>query len=391
MSAGHPRQRTPRARGAPHAPDQILTDHRFMRLALALGRRGHGRVWPNPSVGCVLVKDGSVVGRGWTQAGGRPHAETEALQRAGSRAQGATCYVTLEPCANWGHTAPCAKALVERGVARVVIGCIDPDPRVNGKGIAWLQEAGLDVTVGCLEAEARAAHLGLYRRIMDRRPMVTLKLAQSLDGKIAALTGRSQWLTGALARAAGHALRAEHDAVLVGVGTALLDDPALDCRLPGLTAASPVRVVADRRLRLPLSSRLARSAGRQPLWVVTRSDAPVEARQGLAAAGAVLLDLPEDPGGAPDSPAPLLAVLAARGITRLLVEGGMGIASTLLAADLVDRLYLFTAPLVLGDDAHGWAGRLGLESPVGARRWRAQDERWFDEDRLIVLTPDGAS
>ena len=195
-----------------------------MGLALALGERHLGRTAPNPSVGCVIVKDGLVVGRGWTQPGGRPHAEAEALARAGDAARGATAYVTLEPCSNWGKTPPCTKGLIEAGISRVVIGCVDPDPRVDGKGIAWLREAGLEVTTGVMEADALAQNLGLYRRIRDGRPMVGLKLAMSLDGRIATRTGDSQWITGEAARRFGHRLRAAHDAIMVGSGTALADD-----------------------------------------------------------------------------------------------------------------------------------------------------------------------
>ncbi|MBT3397327.1 MAG: bifunctional diaminohydroxyphosphoribosylaminopyrimidine deaminase/5-amino-6-(5-phosphoribosylamino)uracil reductase RibD, partial [Alphaproteobacteria bacterium] len=216
-----------------------------MRSALALAQRGLGQVWPNPSVGCVLVKDGHPIGRGWTQPGGRPHAETEALARAGDRARGATAYVTLEPCAHHGETPPCAAALVEAGVAKVVVACRDPDTRVNGGGIDALKSAGIDVVEGVLETDAIDLNIGFFTRVQSDRPMVTLKLAASIDGRIATSAGKSKWITGPGARAHGHGLRARHDAVLVGAGTVNADDPELTCRLPGMTGRSPVRVILE--------------------------------------------------------------------------------------------------------------------------------------------------
>jgi len=340
------------------------TDHRFMGLALALGERHLGLTAPNPSVGCVIVKDGVVVGRGWTQAGGRPHAEALALARAGTAARGATAYVTLEPCSNWGKTPPCSKALIEAGLSRVVIGCVDPDPRVDGKGIAWLRQAGIEVVTGVREAEALAQNLGLYRRIRDGRPMVGLKLALSLDGRIATRTGESQWITGPAARAVGHGLRARHDAIMVGSGTALADDPELSCRLPGLLVRSPLRVVMDRRARLPASSRLEATADRLPLRHVTAAD------------------------GDTSLPA-VLTRLAADGITRLLVEGGSTLATSFLAAGLVDRLYVFSAPCLIGSDGHAAIGGLDVDRMAGARRWRVVTSRLVGEDRFSVLEPAG--
>ena len=231
-----------------------------MAGALALARRGLGRVAPNPAVGCVLVKDGHIIGRGWTLNGGRPHAETEALRRAGSAAKGATAYVTLEPCAHHGKTGPCAEALVAAGIARAVVAIEDPDPRVSGKGIAILQRAGIAVTMGVGQAAAAAINEGFFRRVRDRRPLFTLKLATSLDGRIATHTGESRWITGEKARAQAHLLRAEHDAVLIGSDTALIDDPKLTCRLPGLERVSPLRIVLDGRLRLPLTHDLVAGA-----------------------------------------------------------------------------------------------------------------------------------
>lgn len=333
-----------------------------MGLALALGERHLGCTAPNPSVGCVIVKDNVVVGRGWTQPGGRPHAEAEALARAGDAAEGATAYVTLEPCSNWGKTPPCCKGLIEAGIRRVVIGCLDPDPRVDGKGIAWLREAGLEVVVGVREAEALEQNLGLYRRIRDQRPMVGLKLALSLDGRIATRTGDSQWITGPAARAFGHRLRATHDAIMVGSGTALADDPLLSCRLPGLEGRSPVRVVMDRRGRLPETSRLVATAAELPLVHVTAAD------------------------GDPSLPA-VLTRLAEHGITRLLVEGGAALATSFLRTGLVDRLYLFGAGCLIGGDGAAAVESLGIERMAQVPRWQLLSTRLLGPDRLSVFAP----
>ena len=245
------------------AADPAL-DRRYMALALALAERGLGNVWPNPAVGCVLVRDGRIVGRGWTQPGGRPHAETEALARAGDGAQGATCYATLEPCAHHGETGPCADALVQAGIARAVVATEDPDPRVAGRGNARLEAAGIGVTRGCMEEEARALNAGFLSRVEKGRPLVTLKLASTLDGRIATHTGDSRWITGAQARARAHLLRARHDAVMVGAASALADDPALTCRLPGMADASPVRVVIDGSARLPAGHALIAAPASSP-------------------------------------------------------------------------------------------------------------------------------
>jgi len=231
-----------------------------MRSALELARRGLGIVAPNPAVGCVLVQGGRVVGRGWTQPGGRPHAETEALRRAGAASRGAVAYVTLEPCCHWGQTPPCTDALVAAGVRRVVVGAEDPDPRVSGRGIERLRAAGIEVELGiCAEAAAELA-AGFLLRMRAGRPLVTLKLATTLDGRIATHGGESQWITGPLARQRAHALRADHDAIMVGSNTAVVDDPLLTCRLAGLAARSPVRIAVDSRLRVPLTHKLVAGA-----------------------------------------------------------------------------------------------------------------------------------
>jgi len=330
-----------------------------MRAALALARRGLGRVWPNPAVGCVLVQGGHVVGRGWTQPGGRPHAETEATARAGALARGATAYVSLEPCAHWGGTPPCAEALIGAGIARAVVAIEDPDPRVSGGGVAKLRAAGIPVALGVLAVEAEELNAGFLLRMRAGRPLVTLKLATSLDGRIAAAGGDSRWVTGEAARRRGHLLRAGHDAVLIGSGTALADDPLLTCRLPGLADRSPVRVVLDGRLRLPPAARLAAGARELPTWVVTRADADPARRRALTDCGVEIVEVAADPAGGLSLPAALQA-LGHRGLTRVLVEGGSRLTAALLLAGLVDRVAWFRAPSVLGGDALPAAAALGV-------------------------------
>lgn len=328
---------------------QAGADTRWMAGALALARRGLGRVWPNPAVGCVVVNGHRIIGRGWTQPGGRPHAEAEALGRAGSHAAGATAYVTLEPCAHMGKTPPCATALVEAGVARVVVATEDPDARVDGRGLALLRKAGIAVDVGVGAAEARAINAGFFSRLERGRPLVTLKLATSLDGRIATHEGESQWVTGPVARAWGHRLRATADAILVGTGTVMADDPLLTCRLPGLEDRSPVRVVVDSRLRVPLTARLIQTAQEVPTWIVTLKGGDNARREGFEASGVELLEVEPDGEGNPDL-VQALTLLGDRGITRVLAEGGSRLAASLVRADLVDRLACFRAATLIGGD-----------------------------------------
>jgi diaminohydroxyphosphoribosylaminopyrimidine deaminase/5-amino-6-(5-phosphoribosylamino)uracil reductase len=327
-------------------------DERFMALALALGRRGLGRTWPNPAVGAVVVRDDGagpvIIGRGWTQAGGRPHAETEALHRAGSAARGATLYVTLEPCSHHGKTPPCSDAIVAAGVTRVVSALEDPNPLVAGEGHRRLRAHGIRVDVGVGGPEARRAHAGHIRRMRDARPHVALKLAVSADGK-AGLAGRlPAAITGSEARNRVHLMRAMHDAVLTGIGTAIADDPLLTCRLPGMDARSPVRVVLDRGLRLPPDGRLAASARQTPLWVVSAGTASVERRQALEAKGVEILTVATTDGKL-DLRA-TLQCLADHGITRLMVEAGPILSAAFVQADLVDEAVLFRSPNAIGTD-----------------------------------------
>lgn len=343
----------------------VDADAGYMAMAVALARRGLGRVWPNPAVGCVVVRSGVVVGRGWTQPGGRPHAETEALRRAGAAAAGATAYVSLEPCAHEGLTPPCADALIAAGITRAVIAAEDPDPRTAGKGILRLRAHGIAVTSGVGEAEATGLNRGFFLRILHGRPLFTLKTATSLDGRIATHTGHSRWITGEGARRLGHWLRASHDAILVGSETALADDPELSCRLPGLADRSPVRLVADGRLRLDPGSKLVRSARARPVWVLTLNEVPKASRRVLAAAGVELIEVAGDRSGHPDAAA-IAAALAARGLTRVLIEGGGRLAASFLAAGLIDDVAWFRAPLIIGGDGRSAAAPLGVETVPAA-------------------------
>lgn len=318
-----------------------------MRAALAYGRRNLGLTAPNPAVGALVVRDGVVAGRGATAPGGRPHAETEALADAGAAARGATLYVSLEPCSHHGVTPPCADAIIAAGIIRVVSALDDPDPRVCGLGHARLRAAGIAVTAGVCAGEARRANLGHILRITQGRPMLTLKLAQTADGFAAG--GRHDprlAITGSAANGRVQAERAVHDAIMVGIGTALADDPLMTVRLPGLER-KPLRVVLDAQLRLPPGSRLAETARTVPLLVIADTAAPSAAEAALLACGAEIVRLPARSDRHLDLSA-VMALLAARGLTRVFSEGGPRIASALLARDLVDDLMLFTSPRRFG-------------------------------------------
>lgn len=343
-----------------------------MSLALSLGRRGQGTVWPNPAVGCVIVRDGRIVGRGWTQPGGRPHAEPEALAQAGAAARGATVYVTLEPCAHYGRTPPCAKALIEAGVARVVAPLQDSDPRVSGQGFEMLRQAGIEVETGVLADQAARDHAGFFLKTEQGRPFVTLKLANSFDGRIATATGHSQWITGPKARRMVHAMRARHDAVLVGAGTARADDPSLTVRDMGVTR-QPVRVVASRHLDLPLISQLARTAREVPVWLCHGPTADGERIKAWEGLGATLI--PCAVRGIQVDAADMLQQLGQAGLTRVFCEGGGALASTLLVEDLVDELVGFTAGLAIGAEGLPSVGALGLNTLNEAQRFDLVETR----------------
>lgn len=324
-------------------------DDRFMALALSLGRRNLGQTWPNPAVGCVIVRDGRIVGRGWTGEGGRPHAETIALAQAGEAATGATAYVTLEPCAHHGKTPPCAAALVASGIIRVVSALEDPDPRVAGAGHRILRQSGIAVDTGLMADAAKRDHAGFLLRQTAARPHLTLKLATSFDGRIATRGGESRWITGADARRRVHLMRASHDAVLIGAGTARADNPALTVRGLGIKR-QPLRVVFDTNLGTPETGALGQSAAEVPVWMCHGPAAPPERRDAWARTGARLLECACDTDGRVGAQA-ALAKLAEAGLTRVFCEGGGTLAAALLAAGQVDTLVGFTAGLVLGGDA----------------------------------------
>ena len=342
-------------------------DRDHMAHALRLAARGLGNVWPNPAVGCVLVRDGIVVGRGWTQPGGRPHAEVRAMDQAGPLAEGATAYVTLEPCAHHGHTPPCAEALIAARVARVVTALTDPDPRVCGKGHALLRAAGIAVTEGVLTPEATHLNAGFLKRVTQGLPFVTLKLAATLDGRIATTTGESRWITGAQARRKVHAMRLSHDAVMVGSGTALADDPDLTVRDMGVIR-QPIRIVLDRTLKLSPEGRLGRTARDAPVWLIHGPDAPADAQRAWQTAGATLSEAPGTDGHLDLSAA--LQTLAAKGLTRILCEGGSTLAAALIRAALVDELALFSGAALIGAEGHPALGALGLTRLADAPRPR---------------------
>ncbi|OHC75991.1 MAG: riboflavin biosynthesis protein RibD [Rhodospirillales bacterium RIFCSPLOWO2_12_FULL_58_28] len=338
-----------------------------MRAALALARRGLGNAWPNPAVGCVLVREdlqGMVVGRGWTRPGGRPHAEAEALRRAGDKARGAAAYVSLEPCDHHGQTPPCSQALIDAGIVRAVIAIEDPDPRVSGKGIARLRAAGVKVVEGVLEDEARQANLGFILKITKQRPLFALKLATDGVGRIPAPGDAEKGITGSLARQRGHLLRACHDGVLFGVGTVLDDDPEYTCRLPGMSEHSPVRVLLDPQLRLPVNAKLLQTLDKAPLWVIVgtkpainRDIYPDSKNLEFIVAG----EVDEN-----DRPTPrwVAGELARRGLTRILIEAGPKVTAAFLRDDLVDRIFWFKTKQPLKD-----AGVAAFDALTAARQF----------------------
>lgn len=352
-----------------------------MAHALALGRRGLGRTWPNPAVGCVLVRDGRIVGRGWTQPGGRPHAEVMALRQAGQAARGATAFVTLEPCAHHGETGPCADALIAAGVTRVVAAIEDPDPRVSGKGLAMLRAAGVQVETGLGADQARRDLRGFLLNRTEGRPDVTLKLAMTLDGRIATASGESQWITGAEARRAVHAMRASHDAVMVGAGTARADDPSLNVRGIGVTH-QPVRVVVSRKLDLPLTGKLALSAGEIPLWLIHGPDVPPALASAWDGLGARRFAVPLS--GRQIDLRAAMAALGQAGLTRVFCEGGGQLAASLLAAGLTERLALFSAGCVIGAEGQPGIGALGIGRLAEAPRLHLREIRPLGPDMLSL-------
>lgn len=356
-----------------------------MARALALAARGLNTTSPNPRVGCVLVApDGEVVGEGWHERTGEPHAEVHALRAAGGRARGATAYVTLEPCSHHGRTPPCADALIEAGVVRVVAAMADPNPQVAGRGLARLRAAGIAVECGLLEAGAQALNAGFVRRMTRARPRLRLKLAASLDARTALASGESQWITGEAARADVQRLRARACALLTGSGTVLADDPGLDVRLPG-TERQPLRVVLDTELRTPLAARLIGRPGRTLIFCGPQ--AGVAEAAALTAYGVDIERVPVRGGGL-DLDA-VLARLAARGCNEVHAECGARLAGALLAAGLVDELVVYLAPLLLGDDARGLARLPGLERMEQRLEFDWTDVRSVGRDLRLTLAPRG--
>ena len=359
-----------------------LLDGKRARTRLSLGRRGQGRVWPNPSVGCVVVKNGRVAGRGWTADGGRPHAEVCALEQAGEASRGATAYVSLEPCAHHGKTPPCANALLAAGDDRVLTAIDDPHPRVSGAGHPTIREAGIALETGVCKGEAARDHAGFLLRVRNGRPLVTLKLALSIDGRIATASGESQWITGPAARRIGHVLRASHDAVLVGGGTARADNPRLTVRGLG-QVRQPVRVVASSALNLPAPLRLVETLDQSPVWVMCGEGADARRADELTTNGARLLRVRLNDENRLD-PKALLERLGAEGLTRVYCEGGGELAASLLRAGLVDRIAVFSAGIGLGGDALPGLGDMGLSQLSEATRFRLRDVRRVGSDTMTV-------
>lgn len=352
---------------------QTRSDEEWMRVALHLAQRGNGRVSPNPAVGCIIVKNDIVVGRGWTQPGGRPHAETVALQQAGNDASGATAYVTLEPCAHYGQTPPCAEALVSAGIKRVVIALSDPDIRVNGKGVEHLKNSDIDVEEGVLRLKALKQHAGFVLRVEQERPLITLKLATSSDFKIAKANGDSKWITGPKARRYGHMLRAQNDAILVGVNTVLADDPLLTCRIQGLEELSPIRIVLDSQLKTPLSSQLVKTAHEIPTLIITENhnvDAYKEA-------GVKVVSV--------CSNRDIMAVckaIADQGINSILVEGGAKVATAFAREGFVDLCAHFRAPGEIGSDGIDALNDIALTTFLNKKDYTLDKRRSLGPDVL---------
>ena len=353
-----------------------------MAQALQLARRGLGTTWPNPSVGAIVVApSGEILGRGWTAPGGRPHAEAIALERAGRRAEGASLYVTLEPCAHEsGRGLACAESIAAARPARAVIALRDPDPRTDGGGIERLAAAGIEIKEGVLADEAAAVTLGHLLRVTEGRPAVTLKIAVGADGRMPRGDGAPVWITGPDARAHAHLLRARHDAILVGRGTILADNPSLTCRLPGMSCRSPVRVVLDRRLRTPPGAQIFDDL-MVPVWLVCAADEEHPNTDALQDRGAEIVAVAVDEDG-------MLAIhdaletLASRGITRVLVEGGPSVARAFLDAGLIDEAVIYQGPEPAGADALKPFGNEGLDRLIGSGHFTEVQSRAFGPDRM---------
>lgn len=354
-----------------------INDEKWMRIAIGLAKRGLGRVAPNPAVGCLLVKNEQVVGRGWTQPGGRPHAETEAILQAGEEGRGSTAYVTLEPCSHTGQTPPCSQALIQAGICRVVVAAIDPDPRVSGQGVKNLKAAGIEVVTGILEQEARNVNHGFLMRVTEKRPSFTLKLASTLDGKIALANGESKWITRGRARSFGHLMRAEHDGILVGVNTIIADDPSLTCRIPGLEMGNPTRIVLDSNLRTPTSAQVldVNMTGSSTILVTKSGNNAGKYEQGKIEV--VEVDTPHNPVAVAEA-------LGTRGLNSIMIEGGAQVAASFLTAGLVDKISIFYAGKILGNNGLGSIGDLELASLPDAPHFMLTGIRRLGPDMLAT-------
>ncbi|WP_346799077.1 bifunctional diaminohydroxyphosphoribosylaminopyrimidine deaminase/5-amino-6-(5-phosphoribosylamino)uracil reductase RibD [Halomonas sp. Bachu 37] len=378
-------------------------DPRHMARALQLARRGLYTTHPNPRVGCVLVREGAsgeedeVVGEGFHERAGEPHAEVHAIKAAGSRAHGATAYVTLEPCSHHGRTGPCAAALIDAGVARVVVAMVDPNPQVAGRGIALLEQAGIAVEVGLLQSEAEALNPGFISRMRRGRPFVRLKMAMSLDGRTAMLSGESQWITGPEARTQVQRLRARSNAILSGVESVIMDDSRLTLRADQLKLDNaeqicrhqPLRVIVDTRLRLPLAAACLSEPGRTLVVTVPEHD-PARRRR-LEAAGAEILSLPAGEDGRVSLPLLLRWLAENAEINELLLETGATLAGAMLDAELVDEMQLFVAPTLLGGEARPLFALPGLARMADQRRLAIHDMRAVGRDWRIIATPEPTS
>ena len=337
-----------------------LIDQNWMKKALRLAVRGRGNVSPNPPVGCILVKKEKVIGRGWTQPSGRPHAEVMALKQAGERAKGATAYCTLEPCAHFGKTPPCCDALIEAGISQVIVAAKDPDPRVNGQGIKRLREAGINVVENVCKENALEVMQGFFHVQKFARPFVTLKLGMSIDSRLATIAGQSKWITGDQARRSVHLLRAKNDAILTGVGTIIRDDPQLNCRLPGLEEYSPTRILVDSKLRLPVDSQFAQTASKHKSFVFTTDKADASKTEILNNMGVNVFQISSDKGEHVSMPQ-CLKKIAQEGTTTVLVETGSTLSTSLLQNNLIDKLVVYRAPTVIGGDGIAAWHPLGVE------------------------------
>lgn len=359
-----------------------------MRAALGLAGRGLGRVAPNPAVGCILVSPdlgsspfGRIVGAGWTQPGGRPHAETEALAQAGDLARGAHAFVTLEPCNHQGETGPCTEALIQAGVTSVTAAVEDPDPRVSGSGLERLKAAGIAVRSGLMADAASLLNGGFFNVVRHRRPWVTMKTATTMDGAIASRNGKSQWITGPEARARGHLLRAKNDAILTGIGTVREDNPELTCRLPGMSDRSPVRVVVDPRLEIDIAAKLLDTLDVAPLWLLAVDAADKEKSARLSDLGASMINLPPVTGGR-ISPEMILTALAERGITRVLLEAGSALTASFIDSGLVDEICWFRAASIMGGDGLPAIAPMAVNSPENAFKFHRVETIDLDGDVL---------